>query len=89
MKVELSSHNHEIAFQERCLGFPKRAYFLKSVEMVTRGEPLKKETQFWKCQDPKTEGPNGEANGATVVSWHDLSNANEMGGAKASVGHQG
>ena len=57
--------------------------------MVTRGEPLKKETRFCKFQDPKTEGPNGEANGVTVVSWHDLSNANEMWGVKAAVGRQG
>ena len=33
-------------FQERRLDFPKCAYFSKSVAMVTRGEPLKKETQF-------------------------------------------
>ena len=41
MKVELSSHNHEIAFQERCLGFSKRPCLQQSVKMATRGDPLK------------------------------------------------
>ena len=40
-------------------------------------------------RDPKTEGLNGEANGATVVSWRDLYSANEMWGFKAAVGRQG
>ena len=57
--------------------------------MVIRGEPLKKETQSSENVRKKTEGPNGDANGATVVSWHDISSANEMWGAKAAVGRQG
>ena len=46
LKSEFSLCVYLETFQERRLGFPKRAYFLKFVEMMTRGEPLKKETQF-------------------------------------------
>ena len=58
--------------------------------MVTRGEPLKKETTI-SSKNVRIQKlrPQWEANGATVVSWHDLSNANEMLGIKAAVGRQG
>ena len=36
---ELSSHKHEIAFQERCLGFSKRPYLQRSMKMATRLDP--------------------------------------------------
>ena len=43
MKVNLSSHDHEVAFQERGLGFSKRFYLQRSVKMATRRDPLKVE----------------------------------------------
>ena len=41
MKVNLSLHDHEVAFQERGLSFPKRPYLQRSVKMATRRDPLK------------------------------------------------
>ena len=41
MKVDLSSHDHEVAFQDLYPGFLKRPYLQRSVKMATRGNPLK------------------------------------------------
>ena len=43
MKVNLSSHDHEVAFQERGLSFSKHPYLQRSVKMATRRNPLKVE----------------------------------------------
>ena len=50
MKVKLSSHDQEVAFQELGLGYSKRPYLQRSVKMATRKDPLKveeKKTQEW------------------------------------------
>ena len=59
------------AFQERCLGFPKRAYFSKSVVMVTRGEPLKKKTQLEniKIQKLRASQWGGEWSDCRIMAW--------------------
>jgi hypothetical protein len=41
MKVNLSSHDHKVAFQERDLGFSKHPYLQRLVKITTRGDPLK------------------------------------------------
>jgi hypothetical protein len=41
MKVKLSPRDPEMAFQVLGLGFLKRPYLQRSVNMVTRGVPLK------------------------------------------------
>ena len=51
MKVNLSSHDHEVAFQDLYPGFLKRPYLQRSVKMATRGDPLKIE-----AKSPRTWG---------------------------------
>ena len=51
MKVNLSSDDHEIAFQDLYPGFLKRPYLQRSVKMATRGDPLKIE-----AKSPRTWG---------------------------------
>ena len=51
MKVDLSSHDHEVAFQDLYPGFLKRPYLQRSVKMATRGDPLKIE-----AKSPRTWG---------------------------------
>ena len=41
MKVNLSSHDHEVAFHDLYPGFLKRPCLQQSVKMATRGDPLK------------------------------------------------
>ena len=41
MKVNLSSRNHGLAFQDLYPGFLKRPCLQQSVKMATRGDPLK------------------------------------------------
>ena len=45
MWIDFSAHNYLETLQDLRLGFPKRPYFLKSVQMTKRGDPLKKEAR--------------------------------------------
>ena len=45
LQTEVSLCDHLETFQDLRLGFPKRPYFLKSVEMAKLGDPLKMEAR--------------------------------------------
>ena len=68
MKVNLSSHDHEVAFQDLYPGFLKRPCLQQSVKMATRGDPLKGRGKAQRQNQKLTFNGNLRPEGKTFIT---------------------